>query len=105
MLWRETDDDALVWLETLNDVVLVANGETLLEQLKHSLKDKSPALTVASVKLWKTLKAWIDILPELDLSRTWLHLVAVADISAGSPLEAVLDDDGKQRRSSSRVGG
>lgn len=91
LLWREADDDALIWLETLDDVVLVANGETFLEQLKHSLKDKPTALTVASVKLWKTLKAWIDVLPELDLSRTWLHLVAVADISAGSSLEALLD--------------
>ncbi|MGY4332293.1 hypothetical protein ACVWWG_006710 [Bradyrhizobium sp. LB7.2] len=92
LLWHEADDDAVVYLETLDDVVLVANGDTLLEQLKHSLKAKPPSLTVASLQLWKTLKAWIDVLHALDLSRTWFHLVAVADISKGSPLEALLDD-------------
>lgn len=92
LLWRETDDDAVVYLETLDDVVVVANGGTLLEQLKHSLKVKPPPLTLASLQLWKTLKAWIDVLHELELSRTWLHLVTVADISDGSPLKALLDD-------------
>jgi hypothetical protein len=93
LLWLEVDDDAVVYLETLDDVVLVANGDTFLEQLKHSLKAKPPSLTVASLPLWKTLKAWIDVLHELDLSRTRFHLVAVADISDSSPLKALLDDD------------
>lgn len=93
LLWRETDDDAVIYLETLDDVVLVANGETLLEQLKHSLKAKPPSVTVASLQLWKTLKAWIDVLHELDLGHTWLHLVAVADIADGSPLQALLNDE------------
>jgi hypothetical protein len=92
LLWRETDDDSVVYLETLDDVVLITNGDTLLEQLKHSLKQKPPSLTVASPQLWKTLRAWIDVLDELDLSCTWFHLVAVADISDGSPLEALLND-------------
>jgi hypothetical protein len=93
LLWHEVDDDAVVYLETLDDVVLVANGDTFLEQLKHSLKTKPPSLTVASLQLWKTLKAWIDVLHELDLSRTWFHLVAVADISDSSLLKALLDDN------------
>jgi hypothetical protein len=93
LLWCESDDDAVIYLETLDDVVLVANGDTLLEQLKHSLKAKPNSLTVTSLPLWKTLKAWIDVLPELDLPRTWLHLVAVAEISDGSPLEALLNDE------------
>lgn len=92
LLWQEVDDDAIVYLETLDDVVLVANGDTFLEQLKHSLKAKPPSLTLASLQLWKTLKAWIDVLHELDLSRTWFHLVTVADISEGSPLNVLLDD-------------
>jgi hypothetical protein len=93
LLWREADDDAVIYLETLDDVVLVTNGGTLLEQLKHSLKAKPPSLTVASLQLWKTLKAWIDVLHELDLPRTWFHLVSVAGISVGSPLEALLNDE------------
>jgi hypothetical protein len=44
LLWREADDDAVIYLETLDDVVLVTNGGTLLEQLKHSLKAKPPSL-------------------------------------------------------------
>lgn len=97
LLWREVDDDAVIYLETLDDVVLVANGDTLLEQLKHSLKAKPPAITITSLQLWKTLKAWIDVLHELDLSRAWLHLVTVGDISGGSPLEALLNDEADRK--------
>ena len=92
LLWRETDDDSVVYLETLDDVVLQANGTTILEQLKHSMAVKPPALTLTSVNLWKTLKAWIDVFPQLSLSQTWLHLVTVAEISSGSSLEVLLTD-------------
>lgn len=56
-LWNELSDEAVIYLETLDDVVLEANGQTILEQLKHSLSTKPAALTVASVNVWKTLKA------------------------------------------------
>lgn len=92
LLWRETDDDAVVYLETLDDVVLEVNGMTILGQLKHSMAAKPAAITITSVKLWKTLKAWIDVLSQLNLSQTWLHLVTVAEISAESPLKALLTD-------------
>ncbi|MDW6021865.1 ABC-three component system protein [Mesorhizobium sp. BAC0120] len=91
-LWNETSLDAVIYLETLDDVVLEANGQTILEQLKHSLSTKPDAITVASVNLWKTLRAWIDVLPDLDLSKTSLHLVTVADISPTSPLKVLLDE-------------
>ena len=91
-LWNETSFEAVIYLETLDDVVLEANGQTILEQLKHSLSTKPDAITVASVNVWKTLKAWIDVLPDLDLSQTSLHLVTVADISPNSPLKVLLDD-------------
>ena len=91
-LWNETSFEAVVYLETLDDVVLEANGQTILEQLKHSLSAKPDAITVASVNVWKTLKAWIDVLPTLDLPRTLLHLVTVADISPTSPLKVLLDE-------------
>ncbi|AYF32699.1 hypothetical protein CUU95_02160 [Vreelandella alkaliphila] len=91
-LWNEESYEAAVYIETLDDVVLEANGQTILEQLKHSLLKNPPAITLASVNLWKTLKAWIDVLPDLDLSNTSLHLVTVADISPTSPLRDLLDD-------------
>lgn len=91
-LWNETSFEAVIYLETLDDVVLKANGQTILEQLKHSLSNKPGAITVASVNLWTTLKAWIDVLPDLDLSNTSLHLVTVADISPTSPLKVLLDE-------------
>ncbi|MCX8279162.1 hypothetical protein OSJ77_03065 [Phyllobacterium sp. 0TCS1.6C] len=91
-LWNETSFEAVVYLETLDDVVLEANGQTILEQLKHSLSAKPDAITVASVNVWKTLKAWIDVLPSLDLPKTLLHLVTVADISPTSPLKVLLDE-------------
>ncbi|MGO4317758.1 ABC-three component system protein [Agrobacterium sp. MCAB5] len=91
-LWSETSFEAVIYLETLDDVVLEANGQTILEQLKHSLSAKPDAITVASVNVWKTLKAWIDVLPSLDLSNTLLHLVTVAEISPTSPLKVLLDE-------------
>lgn len=91
-LWREVDDDAVIFVETLDDVVLEAKGNTLLEQLKHSLKAKPPAVSLASVQLWKTLRAWIDVLPKIDLAHTWLNLVTVADIAKGSPLSTLIDE-------------
>lgn len=91
-LWNETVDDSVIYLETLDDVTLETNGETILEQLKHSLSEKPANLTLASVNVWKTIKAWIDVLPDLDLSKTWLHLVSVADISPKSKLIDLLDE-------------
>ncbi|MER9357252.1 hypothetical protein NKI61_28880 [Mesorhizobium sp. M0514] len=91
-LWSETSLEAVIYLETLDDVVLETNGQTILEQLKHSLSKKPDAISLASVNLWKTLKAWIDVLPDLDLSTTSLHLVTVADISPTSSLKVLLDD-------------
>ncbi len=95
-LWNEASFEAVIYLETLDDVVLEANGETILEQLKHSLSTKPDAITIASVNVWKTLKAWIDVLPNLDLSKTSLHLVTVADISPTSPLKVLLDETGSR---------
>lgn len=95
-LWNETSFEAVIYLETLDDVVLKSNGQTILEQLKHSLSTKPGAITVASVNLWKTLKAWIDVLPDLDLSKTSLHLVTVADICPTSPLKVLLDETGSR---------
>jgi hypothetical protein len=91
-LWNEKSLEAVIYLETLDDVVLEANGQTILEQLKHSLATKPEAITLASVNLWKTLKAWIDVLPDIDLSTTSLHLVTVADISPNSSLTVLLND-------------
>lgn len=92
-LWRERDDDAVVWVETLDDVVLTSSsGETILEQLKHSMKVRPASLTLASRNLWKTIKAWIDIFPVIQLEHTWFHLVVVGDISKQSPLQLLLED-------------
>ncbi|EFG85404.1 hypothetical protein F1645_13790 [Novacetimonas hansenii] len=93
-LWNEaTYEDAVIYLETLDDVVLESNDQTILEQLKHSLSKNPAAITVASVNLWKTLKAWIDVLPDLDLPKTSLHLVTVADISPTSHLQVLINNN------------
>lgn len=91
-LWKDSSYDATVHLETLDDVVLESNGQIILEQLKHSLAVKPPAITLASLNVWKTLKAWIDVLPTLELGRTRFHLVTVADISPASELAVLLTE-------------
>lgn len=89
---KTSDDDAAVCLERLDDVELQLNGQTLLNQLKHSLSKKPKSVTISSVSLWKTLKAWIDILPKVSLDDTRFQLVTVAPLPAGSVLEPLLDE-------------
>lgn len=89
---RAQHDDAAVCLERLDDVEILTNGQSLLTQLKHSLSKKPASVTLSSLALWKTLKAWIDILPSLDLNDTRFQLVTVAPIQSGSPLEVLLDN-------------
>ena len=91
-LVAQTADDAAVAIERLDDVEVVADGNTLLYQLKHSVSETPPPITLASRALWKTLKVWIDALPDLTLSETTLHLVAVGSIPEKSPLQALLEE-------------
>lgn len=85
------DDAGAVAIERGDDVELKANNETLYIQLKHSMSEKPPAITLASRALWRTLKVWIDLLPMLSLAETRFHLVTVGEIAAGSQLNALLD--------------
>ena len=78
-------------MERLDDVEVEINGQTLLNQLKHSLSKKPKPVTISSASLWKTLKAWIDVLPKVSLNETRFQLVTVAPLPAGSPLEPLLD--------------
>lgn len=89
---KATDDDAAVCLERLDDVEVEVNGQTLLNQLKHSLSKKPKPVTISSVSLWKTLRAWIDVLPKVSLNDTRFQLVTVAPLPASSPLEPLLDE-------------
>jgi hypothetical protein len=85
------EDSAAVAIERGDDVELKANNVTLFFQLKHSLSQKPPAVTIVSRALWRTLKVWIDLLPRLSLPETRFHLVTVGAITEGSPLAALLD--------------
>lgn len=88
LLGQETDN-AAVGIEQLDDVDLKVDGHSLLFQLKHSISDAPPPISLKSKALWKTVKVWVDILPELTLSETTLHLVTVAKLGPDSPLNAL----------------
>lgn len=89
---KASNDDAAVCLERLDDVEILTNGQSLLAQLKHSLSKKPAPVTLSSIALWKTLKAWIHVLPTVSLNDTRFQLVTVAPLPSGSPLEVLLDD-------------
>lgn len=89
-----TGDGGAVAVERADDVELKDNGQLLLFQLKHSMKDAPSAITVSSRALWRTLKAWIDILPGISLPETLFHLVTVGPISNGDTLNALKSEDG-----------
>lgn len=86
-------DDAAIGVEQLDDVDLKADGQTLLYQLKHSISASPPPITINSRSLWRTVKVWIDALPQLTLAETTLHLIAVGPIPTESPLRALTDPD------------
>lgn len=90
-LMSQPDNDAGVAVERLDDVELKANGQQLLFQLKHSVQDNPPPVTLASVALWKTIKVWIDALPLVSLADTTFHLVSVGKVPDKSPLSALCD--------------
>ena len=90
-LMRHDTDSAAVGIEQLDDVSLKVDGHKLLYQLKHSLSNTPPPISIKSKSLWKTVKVWVDILPELTLSETTLHLVTVAKLGADSPLILLTD--------------
>jgi hypothetical protein len=90
-LMRHDTDNAAVGVEQLDDVSLRVDGHNLLYQLKHSLSNAPPPISIKSKSLWKTVKIWADILPELTLSETTLHLVTVAKLAVDSPLISLID--------------
>lgn len=90
-LLSQTADDAAVAVERLDDVELKANGQKLLFQLKHSVQENPPPVSLASVALWKTIRVWIDALPLVSLADTTFHLVSVGKVPDNSPLQALCD--------------
>jgi hypothetical protein len=94
-LVAQSADDAAIAVERLDDVELNADGRNLLYQLKHSISPAPPPITLKARALWRTVKVWADLLPDLTLEDTTLHLVAVGDIPNDSPLTALttLDAD------------
>lgn len=89
---QESHDDAAVCLERLDDVEVISNGQPLLIQLKHSIVENPVAVSLASKALWKTLKAWIDVLPKLAIEDTRFQLVTVAPLSSKDFLSSLLDE-------------
>ncbi|MDV3441813.1 ABC-three component system protein [Pseudomonas otitidis] len=86
-------DDAAVAIERLDDVEIKANGQTLLQQLKHSIQENPPPVTLTCVALWKTIKVWIDAIPQVSLADTRFHLVTVGSVPDESPLMALCAEE------------
>jgi hypothetical protein len=95
LMCQETDN-AAVGIEQLDDVAMNVDGHNLLYQLKHSVSSAPPPISLKSVALWKTVKVWVDILPELTLSETTLHLVTVAKLATDSPLISLTDPNAER---------
>ncbi|WP_277587794.1 ABC-three component system protein [Pseudomonas chlororaphis] len=96
-LLRHSTDDSAVSVERLDDVELEVNGQHLLIQLKHSLSKRPPPVSLSSTALWKTIKVWIDTLPNVSLASTRFHLIAVGAIPSGSPLLSLCEENTDRR--------
>ncbi|CAJ9865375.1 hypothetical protein [Burkholderia pseudomallei] len=92
VLLDQPHDDATVCIETLDDVEVCSNGQTLLNQLKHSMSATPAPVTLASSALWRTLKVWIDVLPHIVVPETRFQLVTVAPLGGAPELQVLLDE-------------
>jgi hypothetical protein len=90
-LVSQSSDDAAVAVEALDDVELNVNGQKLLYQLKHSISETPATITLKSRTLWRTIKVWADLLPNITLSETTLHLISVGSIPNGNALNVLTD--------------
>jgi hypothetical protein len=95
-LMAQETDDAAIGIEQLDDVDLKVDGHNLLYQLKHSISNSPPPITLKSKALWKSVKVWADILSMLTLSETTLHLVTVAKLGPDSPLIALTEPNAER---------
>lgn len=92
VLFQQTTDKAAVSVEQLDDVQLTTEGEELLYQLKHSFLETPTPIGLKSRAFWKTIKVWIDILDEISAPETTLHLITVAPVIQGDPIQFLLQE-------------
>jgi hypothetical protein len=92
VLFQQNTDKAAVSVEQLDDVQLTTEGEELLYQLKHSFLETPTPIGLKSRAFWKTIKVWIDILDEISAPETTLHLITVAPVIQGDPLQFLLQE-------------
>lgn len=95
-LFASNDDEAAVAVEALDDIQLNLNGQTLIEQVKHSIKPNPSPITIKSKELWATLRIWCGLVPDVDLAAVRFVFICTTSIQEDSPL-LVLEDDGSDR--------
>lgn len=93
MLFEQNTDESAVSVEQLDDVQLSVDGHDLLYQLKHSLANKPSSISIKTKAVWRTIKAWIDVLPEISLPETTLHLITVGGLVDDDPLSTLLTSE------------
>ena len=90
VLFQQNTDQVAVSVEQLDGVQLTTDGEELLFQLKHSFSETPTPISLKSRAFWKTIKAWIDILDEISLPETALHLITVGSVPQDDSLQCLL---------------
>lgn len=85
-LFGSEDDEASVAVEALDDIQLNLENQTLIEQVKHSIKPNPTPISLKSKELWGTLRIWCGLLPKIEIESAWFVLVCTTAIQDGSPL-------------------
>jgi hypothetical protein len=88
-LWETQDDDAAVAVEALDDIQLNLPGQTLIEQVKHSVQAVPPPITTSTLSLWKTLRIWCELLPKIDIANCRFVFVCTSPIEQSSSLNCL----------------
>ncbi|WP_377512815.1 ABC-three component system protein [Octadecabacter sp. R77987] len=95
-LFGTNDDEAAVAVEALDDIQLNLDGQTLIEQVKHSIKPNPAPITLKSKELWTTLRIWCGLVSKVDLDAVRFVFICTTSVQEGSPLLA-LEQDGSDR--------
>lgn len=89
LLLRDQSDEALVYLETLDDIEQQSTNAVSLHQLKYSGTAKP--VTIKDADFWKTLRIWIPIFLDANDFTPRFFYVTTRPLHKNSPLRTLMD--------------
>jgi hypothetical protein len=94
MLLLAENELSNICIEKFDDIAFITDGSTpdILIQTKHHINNLGD-LTDTSVDLWRTLKVWMDLLQNQDVSNTKFLIITTSDTPENSAASFLQQND------------